>query len=210
MKTRAKSQQPEPYHHGNLRHELLAKALATLRRIGAERLSLRELAREVGVSQTAPYRHFPDKESLLAELAAQGFRELTREMQTSMAGSDSRPAAALRAAGLGYIRFAARHPEQYRLMFGSFRIERGRYAHLDEAATEAFGVLRGIVARGRKDGSFRGQPVDASALAAWSIVHGFASLAMDGRLPFESGRDQSALADQVIELFRVGIEASSP
>ena len=207
MQARTKSRQPEPYHHGNLRHALLGKALARLGTQGAEGLSLRELARDLGVSQAAPYRHFPDKESLLAELAARGFRELAHDMRASIAGSDSTPAAALHAAGLSYIRFAVRHPEQYRLMFGNFRLEKGRYAELDATAAEAFGLLSGVVQRGVEQGAFRAESVAVLAVGAWSIVHGFASLVIDGRLDVESGTDDSALAEQVTRLFRTGIEA---
>src|SRR5215467_8580881 len=112
MKRHPKPAEPAPYHHGNLRQALLAKALTSLQKGGVEQLSLRELARSLEVSQAAPYRHFPDKESLLAELAAQGFRDLARDMRASMQGEDE-AAAALQATGLSYIRFATGHPEQY-------------------------------------------------------------------------------------------------
>ena len=210
MKARTKPRPPEPYHHGNLRHALLGKALARLRTQGAEGLSLRELARDLGVSQAAPYRHFADKESLLAELAMRGFRELARDMKVSIEGSDPIPAAALHAAGLSYVRFAVRHPEQYRLMFGNYRLEKGRYAELDAAATEAFGLLRSVVQRGVEQGTFRDESVAVLAVGAWSIVHGFASLVIDGRLDVESNSDDSVLAEQVTRLFRTGIEAPRP
>lgn len=207
MKPRSKPAEPQPYHHGNLRQALLDKALTSLRRYGAEQLSLRELARALGVSQAAPYRHFADKESLLAELATQGFRELARDMRASMQGKDG-AAAALQASGLSYIRFAARHPEQYRLMFGKGRIEKGRYSSFDEAATDAFGVLLTVIQQGVDSGNFKNEPVMVLALAAWSIVHGFASLAIDGQLAVVGAAEDPALAEQVTRLLRVGLERS--
>jgi AcrR family transcriptional regulator len=207
MKRLAKTAEAPSYHHGNLRQALLAKALTSLRKGGVERLSLRELARSLGVSQAAPYRHFPDKESLLAELATQGFRELARDMRASMQGDDRAPAA-LQAAGLGYIHFAIRHPEQYRLMFGNWRIEKGRYSSFDEAAADAFGVLLTVIQRGVDSGNYRDEPVMALALAAWSIVHGFASLAIDGQLAVVGTAEEASLAEQVTRLLRVGIERS--
>jgi len=206
MKRQTRPADPQPYHHGNLRQALLAKALASLRKQGAEHLSLRELARSLGVSQTAPYRHFADKESLLAELTTQGFRELEQDMQAAMEGGHLAPAAALQAAGVSYIRFAVRHPELYRLMFGAYRLDKGRHRELDHAAADAFGVLITAIQRGVDDGIFRNEPVIALAIAAWSIVHGFASLSIDGQLAAAGPADDPALTEHVTQLLCVGLE----
>ncbi len=205
MKRHLKPAEAQSYHHGNLRQALLAKALTSLQKGGVERLSLRELARSLEVSQAAPYRHFPDKESLLAELAAQGFRELARDMKAAMQGEDE-ASGALQAAGLSYIRFATHHPEQYRLMFGNGRIEKGRYSSFDEAAADAFGVLLDVIQRGVASRSFRDEPVMALALAAWSVVHGFASLAIDGQVVAVGTEENPSLAEQVTRLLLVGVE----
>lgn len=206
MKSRTRTPDPQPYHHGNLRQALLAEALASLRTEGAENLSLRALARALGVSQAAPYRHFADKESLLAELAAQGFRELGDGMRVAMESPHLPPAAAMQASGVSYIRFATRHPELYRLMFGTCRVDRTRYAGLDEAAADAFSALLAAIQRGVDSGNFRDEPVMVMAMAAWSIVHGFASLAIDGQLSAAGVTDDCALAEQVTRLLRVGVE----
>src|SRR6478672_7153397 len=96
------------YHHGNLRPALLRAATKTLEKEGVGALSLRDLARRAGVSHNAPYRHFPDRESLLAALAADGFEKLGQAMR-GQGGKEM---------GEAYVRFALEHPQLFRLMFG--------------------------------------------------------------------------------------------
>src|SRR5215510_14578577 len=91
------------YHHGNLRQALLDQALIGLRKHGAENSSLRDLARGIGVSQAAPYRHFPDKDSLLAQLAALGYRELAQAMRAALDQAGSAGTSGLQAAGVSYV-----------------------------------------------------------------------------------------------------------
>ena len=106
------------YHHGNLHEALLEAARALLAESGVEGLSLRKVAKAAGVSATAPYSHFRDKQALLAELAAEGFDELadSMESQAASAGDDTRQ----RLAGLarGYVAFATQNPALFQLMFG--------------------------------------------------------------------------------------------
>ena len=126
---------------------------------------MRLAARRSGVSHNAPYRHFPDRESLLAELAARGFSLLKKELE----------AGGRREMGEAYVRFALAQPELFRLMFGA-RLRRERYPALREAAQQTYAVL---VA------AFRAVPEIAdpekAAAAAWSLVHGLAQLILDGQ-----------------------------
>ncbi|MGQ0544505.1 MAG: TetR/AcrR family transcriptional regulator [Betaproteobacteria bacterium] len=152
------------YHHGDLRTALLAAASDTLEEQGLAALSLREVARRAGVSHNAPYRHFADRESLLAELAAEGFRELGAAL-AAKAGRDM---------GEAYVRFALDHPNRFRLMFGG-QLSAGRHAGLAAAGRHTYEVLLR---------AFRAQPgiadPDKAAAAAWSLVHGLAQLLLDG------------------------------
>src|SRR5262245_65147086 len=119
------------YHHGDLPPALLKAAGKILEKEGVGGLSLRELARRAGVSHNAPYRHFPDREALLAALAAEGF---------AMLGSAQREAAAaagLRGMGEAYVRFALAHPQRFRLMFGG-QVKIERHPALREVATKVF------------------------------------------------------------------------
>ena len=127
MTARARAQ---PYHHGDLRNALLNAARAILEKKGLQGLSLRAVAREAGVSHAAPYRHFPNHEALLVELAVEGFRELRAEIATAALAPG---AVQNRIVNLGgaYMRFVARHPALAHLMFGSHFANRAKFAELE-------------------------------------------------------------------------------
>ncbi|MDN4502308.1 TetR/AcrR family transcriptional regulator [Alteromonadaceae bacterium BrNp21-10] len=167
------------YHHGNLRQALMDGALCCIRDHGAEHLSLRALAREVGVSQAAPYRHFKDKVALLSALASDGFERLGNAMRQAfeLAGDD--PELALREVGLTYVKFALQHPETYRLMFG-MKASDFNAKELDVSHSEGFCVLEDVIRLGMQKQVFQSHPQADIAIAAWSIVHGYASLLIDG------------------------------
>ena len=171
------------YHHGALKAALLDAADALLDEGGAGAVSLREAARRAGVSATAPYRHFADKEALLAALATRGFEQFGAALDEA-ARDASDPLAAM---GLAYVRFALARPGRFRLMFGP-GIDRSRFPELQAAAARAFErLVAGVEANPRP-----GREPDArtGAIAAWALVHGLAQLFLDGMLP---GRDPEAL-----------------
>jgi len=165
------------YHHGNLRPALIAAARALLDEGGASAVGLREAARRVGVSPTATYRHFRDKDALLAAVAAQGFREFAAAL--AEAGRGGEPLSAM---GAAYVDFALARPGMFRLMFSPLLAERAIDAELRAAAEEAFAQLR----RGVESRAAGGEGVEAAAIAAWSLVHGLSHLILDGVLPKES------------------------
>jgi AcrR family transcriptional regulator len=164
-----------PYHHGALRAALIDAGLALLEE-GAD-LTLRAAARRAGVSHTAPYNHFADKDALLAAIAVRGFEELKRATE---AGRDAGGAAAgdrLAAAGRAYVRFAVDRPALYRLMFGPRRAAGAEAVRAAGAA--AFDVLVAVIADGMASGAFRQGEARAAAFTAWALVHGVAQLAID-------------------------------
>jgi AcrR family transcriptional regulator len=162
------------YHHGALRPALIAAARALLDEGGPEAVGLREAARRVGVTPTATYRHFRDKEALLAAVAAEGFREFGAALTAAGRAADPLPAM-----GAAYIDFALAKPGMFRLMFSPLLAARADNPDLRAAAEAAFEALRGGVrARGRA-----GEGVDAAAIGAWSLVHGLSHLILDGVLP---------------------------
>ncbi len=160
------------YHHGDLKPTLLASASEILEEQGLASLSLREVARRAGVSHNAPYRHFTDRDSLLAELAADGFRQLGEAMSAKRG----------REMGEAYVRFALANPSRFRLMFGG-HLKMARHAPLAAAARQTH---QGLVE------AFRAQPgvadAETAAAAAWSLVHGLAQLILDGH--FESRQEK--------------------
>ena len=182
------------YHHGDLHRALIEGALELVTEQGIDRLSLREVARRVGVSHTAPYRHFSDKEALLAAVAAAGFRSLTSCLQRESADPTTGPLKKLQAIGVAYVRFAIGHPAHYRVMFGAFQVARGVYPELDEASRVAFAPLVEAIVSGQKAESVReGDPIRL-AWTAWSLVHGLATLHIDGKLPLSSEEEIAAAA----------------
>jgi AcrR family transcriptional regulator len=167
------------YHHGNLRLALLDAAVAQIKEVGVEKLSLRGIARTVGVSQTAPYRHFKDKNELLAEVAAQAFLDLyqatSRHVHDHHSASDN-----IKATGSEYLAFAIANPEKYKLMFGPSIQNRRDYANMVAAGDKSFNVLISQVERGIAEGAFiKGCPM-VLANTLWTQVHGMASLIIDG------------------------------
>ncbi|MFI6523034.1 TetR/AcrR family transcriptional regulator [Spirillospora sp. NPDC050679] len=172
-----------PYHHGNLRPALLEAAAAAIEQHGPAALSLRDLARRAGVSHAAPAHHFGDKTGLLTALAAQGYELLADALEA--AGPD------IMEAGVAYVRFAVSHRAHFEVMFDS-----GLYnqddAEVADAASRADRALRTALA------ASPGTSGEHADLAAWSIVHGFASLWISGALPKELGDDAGAAALPVI------------
>ncbi|WP_027284959.1 TetR-like C-terminal domain-containing protein [Rubritepida flocculans] len=153
----------KPYHHGDLRSALLDAADALLDQGGDGAVSLREAARMAGVSATAAYRHFADKEALLAALAARHFAEFG----AALAGKP------LPEMGPAYVRFALARPGRFRLMFGPLLRRAGGRPPLSEAAGAAFAALNAAA------------PSPEAALRAWALVHGLAHLLLDGAIPAE-------------------------
>ncbi len=162
------------YHRGDLRRALVTAALDLLRQDGAEAISLRAVARQAGVSAMAPYRHYPDKEALLAAVAALGFERFREALATADAAAP--PGQALVAQAQAYVRFAMDNPALFRLMFGPMHL--GLHPALCEAGDAAYAVLADRVAAETPAAADRG----ARALGCWSMVHGLAMLLLDGRV----------------------------
>ena len=162
-----------PYRHSNLPNALRAASRAILDEDGPDSVGLREAARRVGVSATAAYRHFTNKEDLLASVAAEGFRELAASMETAATGADP-----LNAIGLAYVEFALQKRGLFRLMFGPILVERAKYPGLNEAAQQAFDVLQRVGGLGE-----RPREENPAAMAAWGLVHGLSGLFIDGLVP---------------------------
>ena len=182
------------YHHGNLREALLEMAVLHLRDEGHEQLSLRGMARDLGVSQTAPYRHFKDKNTLLAALAAEGFVELKAKTEAAAKKYPADAASALQACGIAYVNFARGNPEKYLLMFGPGIAERQRYDELIKYSDAALQVLLDIIEQAQNEGLFCGKQVRMVANTAWALVHGLSTLVI-GHLQWVMSEEE--LAQQI-------------
>ena len=169
------------YHHGDLRRALLDAALELLAREGASALTLREVARRAGVTHAAPYRHFTDKQALLAAVAEEGFRMLTAEMRAGSEAHRADPVGALEALGVAYVRFATSKRAHFQVMFGKDIDWNREECGLEETADHCFGVLISAVQGCQAVGAIRpGDPL-IPALCAWSMVHGLSELIANGQ-----------------------------
>jgi AcrR family transcriptional regulator len=170
------------YHHGDLRDALLRAGVATLdsgRSI--DDLSLRGLARAVGVSATAVYRHFPDKAALLAALADAGLNRLGADQRTAARlAAPHGPLAAFAASGAAYVRFALAHPALFRLIWSSAPAGDLFAAPVEHCHPAMADLRSGIAAILPPDASAEAQR--AAALSCWSLVHGLAMLALDRQI----------------------------
>jgi AcrR family transcriptional regulator len=164
----------------SLRDRLVDCALALLEQ-GESDLSLRAVARAAGVSAMAPYRHFDDKAALMGAVALKGFAML--EAGAALADEADDPCEALTAQGLAYVGFARAHPALFRLMFADG-------AGLDLPHEDCQG---GYTLMARRVAELAPHQVEAGALVCWGLVHGLATLALDGRIPVDAARERAAL-----------------
>jgi AcrR family transcriptional regulator len=182
-----------PYHHGDLRRALLDEALAAIRRDGPAGISLRELARRAGVSHAAPAHHFGDKVGLLTAIAVEGFDLLADELNAAFEATGS-----FLEVGVAYVGFAVRHRAHFEVMFRPelLRADDPALAVARHRSREAlYGPLGSVPLEPGADNLRAG-------VAAWALVHGLATLYLDGNLPPALGNDPEAIVREIaVHLF---------
>lgn len=199
----------KPYHHGDLREEILCAACNLLEENNVASLSLRAVAKKVGVSHTAPYRHFKDKESLLAGIAELGFAELTQSMALAVAAHPDDPVKQLEEAGKQYVQKALKSPQCTQLMFGGILPCDFTYPEFRAAGDMAFDGLKLIIQQGQLAGMFKQGDVELQALSVWSGIHGLSLLLIGGNLPeiLSAETDTDILVAAVTETMMDGLKA---
>jgi len=192
----AKKTKNTKYHHGDLKASLIEAANTILQRDGADSLSLRSIAAEVGVSHMAPYSHFKNKKELVQAITADGFRCLAEAMEHDSEGM-TKPEDLILSYGTSYLEFAVQNPQLYRLMLGQVDSQGRRHRkesaepvtepklsiELETFTQGPFILLRNAFATVYKDEAM----VKAQALGAWSIVHGMAALIIEGHIEVPEG-----------------------
>jgi AcrR family transcriptional regulator len=198
MNTAAHSSRP-----GDLKRRLMDAAIAVIAQEDPANLSLREVARALGVSHAAPKNHFADKTALLTEIAMEGFGLLGETLGDSFSSSD-RTVEGLAAAGVAYVRFSVNNPGYFRVMWRNELLDQS-HPGLDEAGRAAFTALTTAVEAAQSEGWAPGRQAADIAALAWASVHGMAQLHLDGPLRDMDGRNIEELTARVIGLMIEGL-----
>lgn len=199
----------DSYHHGDLKRALTDAALSLVAERGPKGFTLTEAARRAGVSVAAPYRHFDDKAHLLATVAEQGFLDLHMALvavtDAALDAPPLDPEDELIGLGRAYVRWALTHPDHYRIMFGA-QTSKADHPNLACAAGQAFDDLLAAITKAQGAGLMSGRKPREIAGPLWSLVHGIASLGIDGEFG-NVGIDrepEDMVASAVSDLFRRG------
>jgi len=198
----------DDYHHGNLRAELVGAALELARSHGPSGVVLREVTRRAGVSPTAAYRHFADRDALLGTVAEEGMTRLAATMRRRMTevaatGAAARASGRLRALGRAYVEFALAEPGLFEVAFGGYELHDDDryspplddpYALLCEVLDE--GVAAGTVSTLRRPGA---------EITCWAAVHGFAVLHQRGPLKLSAAADRETALEGMLDVFERGL-----
>ena len=179
------------YHHGDLKEALLDAAEAVLRDNGLQGFTLRECARRAGVSHAAPKHHFGDVRGVLTEIAARGFRQLSRRLRSKLRAAGDDLDAQFVATADAYVGFAEAHPEHFRIMFRCDLVSLDS-PNLTSAARETFTELTNVIRRQRGEAEITIESLEAAItstqlindiLIGWCHIHGYAHLKLEGQLP---------------------------
>ena len=173
----------EPYHHGDLRTALLDVTAEMIAAEGLDSVTMRALSQRIGVSRTAPYRHFADKAALLAAVAEEGFKRLRTRLEDAAQQTETRDRLLLfQQMGIASIQFAVDHPTHYRLMFNGEIVDPGAYPDLAKTQKSVFDLLvTSIQACQAEDKIKPGEPL-ALAYTVWATIHGLSSLLIDNQI----------------------------
>ncbi len=204
--TRPRRKKAGQYHHGDLRAALLAEALRTIQTRGIEQLTLRAVGERLGVSRSALYRHFSDKQALLAAVGREGFRMLRAALTDALRAAGDGPAG-FEAMGLAYIRFALTHAAHYRVMFGGFVESCSKDLDFVQEAKATFQVLQDALSDLQRANLVRADDPQMQSLFVWSMVHGISMLAIDGQLG-DAQQGSEAVGRYATERLRDALRAS--
>jgi AcrR family transcriptional regulator len=200
-----------PPEAGELRAKILQASVELIEEEGLGKLSMREVARRAGVTHQAPYHHFEDREAILGEIAAEGFRNLTERIERAMsdAGAEASVPLRLREMGRAYVEFACQQPAHFRIMFRPELVNPERCPGARAEGDSAFSTVTRIVHAAVEAGLPAQPSEEALVTMLWSLAHGLAGLILDGPLAHKHpDNDVSKQIDGVLVAMEKMLEAS--
>ncbi len=186
------------YHHGDLRRAILESALQLISKAGVEKLSLREVARELGVTTAAPYHHFKDREALLVQIAIQGYEKLLARLEEARAATKPSQLE-LETESRAYLSFAHQNPALYSVMFSNEVASKTEYPDLRSTADRCFYLVCASVAKSRE---LPKKKIPKVALCTWSMLHGFAMLDQSNFLEEDRAEQERIAVEGVLSMVR--------
>jgi AcrR family transcriptional regulator len=172
----------EKYHHGDLKNALITAGIEILAEDGESGLSLRKVAGRAGVSHSAPYAHFADKQALIAAISTEGYRLLYEKLQAVCRAYSGDPLRQLVEAAWAYTRFALDDPAHFKITFSGILEKEKDYPEFVEMSKRSFSVVEEIVRECQNAGLLESGPTDAVAVSVWSMVHGFVLLLLENQI----------------------------
>lgn len=173
------------YHHGDLKKALIKAGVEILSKEGVAGLSLRKVAQRAGVSHNAPYSHFPDKQSLIAAISTEGFKQLFDEFDTAVSSYPRDPKRQLQEGAWAYVQFAMNHTDTFKIMFSGVLEKEKEYPAFVEISHKTFERVVDVVRACQGAGllrSARAIPPEMTAVAVWGQIHGIISLLLEGQI----------------------------
>ena len=171
------------YHHGDLKNALIKAGVEILSKEGMEGLSLRKVAQRAGVSHSAPYSHFPDKQSLIAAISTEGFNQLYSELDAAILAYPKNPKKQLQQGARTYVQFALNNTDTFKIMFSGALEKEKEYPAFVEISSKTFQRVVDVVRACQEAGLLNSSSAERMAVAVWGQVHGIISLALEGQIP---------------------------
>ncbi len=170
------------YHHGDLKNALIQAGIKILAKEGVGGLSLRKVAKKAGVSHSAPYAHFPDKQSLIAAISTEGFKQLYTELDAAVSPYSSDPRQQLAEGAWAYVQFAMKNTDTFNIMFSGVLEKEKDYPAYVESSRKTFERVVEVVRACQDASVLRSAPAEMMAISVWGQLHGIISLALEGQI----------------------------
>lgn len=171
------------YHHGDLKNALIKAGIEILAQEGVGELSLRKVAQKAGVSHTAPYAHFTDKQALIAAISTEGFRLLHGQVAAATHMYADDPARQLMETAWTYVQFALHDPDQFKIMFSSVLEKEKEYPDFVAMSQSNFQQVVVVILACQQAGILRAGPPELMTVTVWGAVHGLIALLLEGQIP---------------------------